>query len=230
MIKQVFRFSIGQAFRHSLEVWVRGWKLIVTLSVLAEGVEWISLRLLSSSGPTQQVFQGLWSLAVESLFLLIVPKIYHDWLQGRPYAPVWPHVKKHAEPFTIESLRVLGRLVVGLLLLILPFFIRMIQYYFVVFVVQFNSRYEKGELDALDASKQLVQGRWWSTFAVIVGVAIIGAVGSLGDMAKLSPTQAGIAFLLTLFLRVYTQVILYYFYELLVATDQHTAKNEGTIS
>ncbi|MGE3973834.1 MAG: hypothetical protein AB7F59_04835 [Bdellovibrionales bacterium] len=218
MIKQVFRFSFTDAFIHTLEMWRRSWAPLLALTCFFEGFGWLSLRLLAENQISQQIFQALWSLAVESVFLLIIPKLYKDWLEGKPPQPVWPHVKKHVEPFTIESLRVLGRVSIGFLLLIVPGLIRAIQYYFVGYIIQFDPRYERGEVDALEASKALVQGRFFLVLGVLIWILALSLLGQLRDLTSLSEIATSAAFVLMLFLRVYMQIVLYYFYSLLQKT------------
>ena len=215
MINQVFRFSTTVAFRHTLEVWRRGWATLLLLTCVFEAFGWITFRLFADYRIFQQVYQSLWGIAVESVFLLVIPKMYKDWLDGKSYSSTWNHVKHHAEAFTIESLRVLGRVVLGLLLFVVPGLIRVIQYYFVGYVLQFDPRYEKGQLDALEGSKSLVKGRAWPVVVVLTLVFLLSLLGQLRDLMKLSDVATGAAFLLTLFMRVYTQVILFYFYQAL---------------
>lgn len=78
------------------------------------------------------------------------------------------HYKRYLRDLVIESLRALGRIAVGFLLII-PGFIRMIQYYLVPYIVLFDPQYHEGKIDALEEAKTLLKGRLFK-FALLLGL------------------------------------------------------------
>lgn len=61
----------------------------------------------------------------------------------------------------IEELRAMGKVMLWFLLLILPGFIKLVQFVFVPFVVALDPQYRQGHRDALDYSKKLVNRHFW---------------------------------------------------------------------
>jgi hypothetical protein len=104
---------------------------------------------------------------VQSLFkvlavLLISYHFYHK-------SPLLSFLKKHTELGLIESLRAFFKSVLWGFLFIIPGIIKMIRYQFVVYIVASSKKYEAGEVDALEASEKLTQGRFWSlTFLILI--------------------------------------------------------------
>ena len=82
---------------------------------------------------------------------------------------VGKHYKKHFRDIIIESLRALGRIAVGFLMFIFPGFIRMIQYYLVPYIVQFDPDYQEGKIDILDEAPMLLKGHLLK-FSLVLGL------------------------------------------------------------
>ena len=78
------------------------------------------------------------------------------------------HFFKHYMPqLIIETLRAWGKILLWSLLFILPGLVKYVAYVLVPFVVASSPRYDKGELDALETSKNLVKKHWWEILGLI---------------------------------------------------------------
>ncbi len=99
-----------------------------------------------------------------------------------PYSrTISEHYKAYLKDVTVETLRSYGRIAIGFLLLILPGIYRYIQYSLINYIVQFDERYARGEIDALETSRSLLKGRFFPfaisfvlTQSVIIGIQFYG--------------------------------------------------------
>jgi len=73
----------------------------------------------------------------------------------------------------IETLRSWGQCLLYSLLLILPGLWKFLEYTFVSWVVCFDPRYEKGEVDALKTSSQFFRQRWFTIVVIMLIFAIV---------------------------------------------------------
>jgi hypothetical protein len=103
----------------------------------------------------QSLFKVVWTL-------LICYHFHHN------QTPLIPFLKKYTELGLIESLRAFFRAVLWGVPLVIPGFIKMIRYQFVLYVVASSKKYEQGNIDALEASENITRGSFWSlTFLVL---------------------------------------------------------------
>ncbi len=79
-----------------------------------------------------------------------------------------PYLKKYTELGLIESLRAFFQAVLWGFLFVIPGIVKMIRYQFVIYIVAASKKYEAGDLEALDASEKLTQGRFWSLTSLIL--------------------------------------------------------------
>ena len=124
---------------------------------------------------------------VQSLFkvvavLLISYHFYHK-------SPLLSFLKKHTELGLIESLRAFFKSVLWGFLFIIPGIIKMIRYQFVVYIVASSKKYEAGELDALEASEKLSEGRFWSLTTLILILATMAFALSTSQSILQAPTE-----------------------------------------
>jgi len=153
------------------------------------------------------------SLLSSGLFIIIIPPYIDRVRKNQPPPDIGKHFKKFFAPVTIESLRVVGKMAVGFLLLVIPFFTQMIRLYFVPYVVQLDPRYDAGEIDALEESSKLVKGRFWVVVALLTPPALISLVEMVKTYTPPASIYSTLAFLLTLFSMIYTQIMIFSIYE-----------------
>lgn len=108
------------------------------------------------------------SLSETIFLLLITPQVIYQFHNNSPSMPFWAHIKKHFKPVVIETFRALGKSAVGFVMLIVPGIQRVIYYLFVPFVVQFNSHYQLGQIDALEESKKLIKTNFLLFFSLFI--------------------------------------------------------------
>jgi hypothetical protein len=78
------------------------------------------------------------------------------------------YYKKHFRDLAIESLRGLGRIAVGLLLIV-PGLKKIVQYYLIPYIVQFDPDYQDGKIDVLIEAERLLKGH----FAKFAGLLLL---------------------------------------------------------
>jgi hypothetical protein len=66
------------------------------------------------------------------------------------------YYKKHFRDLVVESFRGMGRIALGLLL-IWPGIKRLVWYYLIPYIVQFDENYSEGKIDALEESENLLK-------------------------------------------------------------------------
>jgi hypothetical protein len=88
---------------------------------------------------------------------------------------VGQHFKKYLRDIVIESFRAMGRIAVGFLLIV-PGILRLARFYLVPYIVQFDSEYEKGRVDALEEATSLLKGRFFKFFALLFLTQVVGLV------------------------------------------------------
>jgi hypothetical protein len=92
---------------------------------------------------------------IESFLVLILLGYGIKKLQNFKCPGIGLYYKKHFRDLVIETLRGIGRIAVGLLLIV-PGFKRMIQYYLIPYIVQFDENYQAGKIDVLEESERLL--------------------------------------------------------------------------
>lgn len=85
---------------------------------------------------------------------------------GAEEVSIGKHFKKYLRDIIIESLRAMGRIAVGFLLII-PGIVRLVRYYMIPYIVQFDSSYEIGKIDALEEANSLVKGHFFKLFGLL---------------------------------------------------------------
>jgi hypothetical protein len=90
-----------------------------------------------------------------------------------PNVPMSDFIKDHFEKGIIESLRAFLKSIKWGFLFILPGILKAIRFQFVNFIICTNSKYDKGEVDALKASENLTKGHLLGLFFLFVIFAAI---------------------------------------------------------
>lgn len=94
---------------------------------------------------------------LENFLVLILLGYTIKKLQGSKIS-LGNYYKKHFRDLVIETFRGMGRIALGLLL-IWPGIKRLIQYYLIPYVVQFDEEYIAGRVDALEESENLLKNK-----------------------------------------------------------------------
>lgn len=91
------------------------------------------------------------------------------------FMPLGRYYKKTFRDLIIETFRGMGRIAVGFLLL-WPGFKRMVAYYLIPYVVQFDSGYQEGKVDVLEECEKLLKGHFikFSSILCLTQVVMLG--------------------------------------------------------
>jgi hypothetical protein len=85
----------------------------------------------------------------------------------------WPYALKHSHAFLIESIRALGMTLLWMLALILPGVFKYLRYCFVPYIVLADPEYEKGNVDALERSNELIRGITLILFLLFLALGLL---------------------------------------------------------
>jgi hypothetical protein len=157
-------------------------------------------------------------LCASVLALFLGPITTIDAEQKRPWSSIWKHSNEHLYGLTVESLRAMTQILLWAILLILPGVYRSLCLSFFPFVVMFDERYSKGEIDALKTARENIRGVLWAV--VLIGV--VSLVLDLTIKASLGMAPPGLPeylarfaiSLLTLVLSIYTLLASFHLYRL----------------
>ncbi len=171
------------------------------------------------------VFEG-----VVTAYILFCTAVYTDTVYKKRASANLGHITKvTAVPLTIESLRALGKTILGLVLFIVPGLYYYIRYSQVPFVVMFSNAYKTGKADALKMSNYLVAG---NAIKVTLFLIVTGA-GSLylsvlkdSNPPTDSPLLFGICFFVSFLVQIYFCVASYFLFERLIASKMDTLPEE----
>lgn len=130
-------------------------------------------------GSTEGTPKTVWLFVVTlMLFHMIFPLITQTFVFASVLNEPWLKLFKGKFSWAFkESLRSWGSVLLWSLAFVLPGFFRYCQLVFVNFVVMLNPNYEKGEVDALQASKKVFSKKWKS---VVFYLFLFGAMIPVG--------------------------------------------------
>lgn len=154
-----------------------------------------------------------------SAFVMFCASVYAHSSYRQRSADIWEITKSTAIPLTVESLRALGKTILGFVLFIIPGFYFYVRYSQVPFVVLFSDAYKSGKADALKLSNYLTHGKG---ILVSLFLLVTGTIGLYLSVFKDSnppleePFVFGVCFLINLLVQVYIAVASYFLYELLM--------------
>ncbi len=212
---------IVRAFKESnrwiFSVWYDRWFVWL---LLFGGVELFNQMLVKAldgfeASQVAYLMAGLVSSSLDFTLALMVPPVLMGLKKGTRIN-LWTHQKKYLNQACIESLRATARVCWFSYLLIIPGLIKFLRLQFVPYVVQFDQRYDEGKKDALKTSEFLTKGALFKVLLVYVICMTIGSIESLRSTFSWDSPYFAMAFLLTLPLRLYTQIVWFSFYESLV--------------
>jgi hypothetical protein len=96
---------------------------------------------------------------IETFLVLILMGYGIRKCQGVKNLNLGQYYKRHLRDLVIESLRGLGRIAVGLLLIV-PGIKRLVQYYLIPYIVMFDPDYQDGKIDVLIEAEKLLKGHF----------------------------------------------------------------------
>src|SRR5690606_16801867 len=110
------------------------------------------------------LFGMVLSLVETFLVFLALGRIVH-YIEGQK-TEFGVYLKTYLRDIVIETFRAMGGIAVGFLL-IFPGSKRATQYCMVPFIVQFDPKYQKGEVDVLTEAKTLLEGHFFRCFGAL---------------------------------------------------------------
>lgn len=154
---------------------------------------------------------------------MLIPLRVMEGDRGAPKGNFIAFLKKHIGPLASESLRAIAVTLLWTMALILPGIFKYIRYFFVPYVVIADPAYERGERDALKYSDQLVKGSTWILFLVIIVLFGLDTTRSTTREALAPSADSPLSFLIAalaaaLFfvIAIYTNILLFRYYQLRV--------------
>lgn len=220
------------------------WVLFIGALVLEIPVQYLHQYQRSVEGSMMELGPGavdslrlinqMMILMVEGLitaFILFCGAVYsHAVYKNNADAQLLEITKSTAVPLTVESLRALGKTILGLVLFIIPGLYFYVRYSQVPFVVMFSNAYKSGKADALKMSNYLVAG---NTLKVTVFLIVTGACSLYLSVLKDShppsetPLLFGICFFLSFLVQVYFCVASYFLFDRIFESKKNTLPEEN---
>jgi hypothetical protein len=146
------------------KVFRRAWPWLIFTSVVAIGFDSVT-ELLRNLDDKTAVIIGLCSfiftLFLEAFSTIIISQIVLDSFE-KTHRSLNLAVKNNLKPVFIETTRTILPITFRFLLLIIPGLVEIIRLFFVAYIVQFDPAYKEGKVDALERSRAMVRGRFWS--------------------------------------------------------------------
>lgn len=142
--------------------------------VLARGTEdLLAIALLIA---WQALISSLWNCA----YVCVAGLGLIEAAQGAPSRRAWARLTHALNQTMIETLRVWASLLRWSLLLLIPAAVAYGRLFWVPMVAAIDPVYDRGDVDALERSRELSRGRWWLSFGL---AAASLAIPSLAAMA-----------------------------------------------
>ena len=85
----------------------------------------------------------------------------------------WQFIDRYFNQSCIETVRAWGKILSWSLLLLIPGFVKYLQFLLVPFVVALDSKYQNGEKDALKASQEMFKKHWLALLLIVVGFQVL---------------------------------------------------------
>jgi hypothetical protein len=138
------------------------------------------------------------------------------------------HIQLYFRDMMVEIFRAIGRISIWLLwgIITLPTiywgfkflfrsFRQMVYYYFVPYVVQFEEKYEQGQVDVLEECEKLFKSKLWQISGILLLTQTVSFVLELSTMRFnifTNPVLWGVLFLVALVVESYIFIIFYKYY------------------
>ncbi|HEX4922983.1 MAG TPA: hypothetical protein VFV50_02820 [Bdellovibrionales bacterium] len=202
--------SIAAANRDFKPILKRAWPLLLVVAFLLELNHYLMMLygqyLHPDVGPPLADF--LAGVVASGTYLLLVPLYARDLHEGAAETRFFAHAKRHLNQLTIEMLRVLAKVILGLVLFVIPGLIWSVQLTFVPLIAQFDPEYLSGRRDALKRSKEMVRGH----FMAILFVSLVFLLVSICETSKYYFFSYPPIYVLLVLLNVLLEVYVYTFF------------------
>jgi len=210
--------ALKEAARWVLPVWYERWFLWLTLFGIAEIINQVLYSVLDGIEASQVAYllASLFGSSIDFVLALLVPPVFVA-LRNNTKAELSQHLNKYFNQACIESLRSTARACWYGYLFIIPGLVKMLRLQFVPYIVQFDSQYDLGRKDALKESEKLSKGHLFSIFVLFCVLSLLVLVESVRQSFEWDTPAFAVAFILTLPIRIYTQMSWFLYYEALVA-------------
>lgn len=164
--------------------------------------------------------------------MIIINQVTFD-VKNRIDSNIFKALSANLKYIIIETTRALLPILLKILLFIVPGIIEAVRLYFVPFVVQFDSKYKTGQIDALKQSRALVQGNLMKVMGILILTMLLSIVPRL---CLHSVTRLETAFLFSaalfmcLVLETYSFIVMYCVYEKLTHASKETNGHSISLS
>jgi hypothetical protein len=221
--------SFKEANRWVFHVWYRHWILWL---VLLGGVEFCNQLLTAlldgfEASQVSYLLGGLLTSTLDFTLAIMVPPVLIAVRKNEP-DNLRLHLKKYFNQACIESVRSTARVCWYSFLLFVPGFVKLLRLQWVAYVVQFDPAYDAGKRDALKFSETLSKGFLLRTLIIFIALSTITLLESVRQSFPWNSPYFALAFVLTLPIRLYTQIVWFSAYEYLTARAQSAKKLEST--
>ncbi|MEQ1876637.1 MAG: hypothetical protein ABL958_08320, partial [Bdellovibrionia bacterium] len=215
---QLLKDSFTDTHRILKTIWSRGWIVFLVCAVLLEinhyYMIWVGEMYDAEWGP--KVADFLAGIVASGTYILIIPLYARDVLRGTDKTRFWAHARKHVHQVAIEMLRVVAKVIIGLVLFIVPGIIWSVKLTFVPLIAQFDEQYLEGKVDALRHSEALVRGRFWAIFGLSLVFFLLSMLETYKYVFSLSSPLFYLLAAINLGLEVYVYTLFFSVYEKLV--------------
>jgi hypothetical protein len=208
--------SFKEANTWVLHVWYRHWFLWLALLGGVEVCNQILTALLDGFEASQvsYLLGGVLTSTLDFTLAIMVPHVLVSVRKNEP-DNLGLHLKKYFNQACIESLRSTARVCWYSFLLFVPGFVKLLRLQWVAYVVQFDPDYDAGERDALKFSETLSKGFLLQTLIIFIVLSSVTLLESVRQAFPWNSPYFALAFVLTLPIRLYTQIVWFSAYEFL---------------
>ncbi len=197
-------------------MWFDRWFLWLALFGFVELFNQMLTILLDGFEASQVSYfvDGLVSSSLDFTLALVVPPLVVA-MRKNEKTKLGPHLKKFFNQACIESLRSTARVCWWSYLFFIPGFIKVLRLQFVPYIVQYDATYDAGKRDALNASEKLSRGHLLQILLIFILCSLLTMLEGLRTNFPWNSPFFALAFVLTLPLRLYTQIVWLSTYEYL---------------
>ena len=214
--------STVSVWKEALALWFsvvqRGWIWLLFTGILSsfldfflEYVKRVDERLALVLG----IFGFVFGLFIAAFSTIIISQIVKD-IKNKRESPLMLALSDNLSPVFIETTRAVVPILLKFLLLVVPGIIEMVRLWFVAYIAQFDDDYKAGKVDALQRSRELVQGRFWEVTWILLLTTALSMVPALwrgGFSLGSQPVFYGLALSVCVFAEAYAETVVYLKYE-----------------
>lgn len=208
--------SFKEANRWVFHVWYRHWVLWLMLFGGVEFCNQLLTALLDGFEASQvsYLLSGVLTSTLDFTLAIMVPPVLVA-LRKNETDDIGLHLKKYFNQACIESLRSTARVCWYSFLLIIPGFVKLLRLTWVAYIVQYDNEYDAGKKDALKFSETLSKGFLLQTLIIFIALSLITLLEGVRQSFPWNSPYFAVVFVLTLPIRLYTQIVWFSAYEFL---------------